>query len=412
MTEALTYPVTALALAALSATLARPTPFLQASRSGSIVVALAHTSARRRSFRLSSSPSRCSAGSSAAGSRPGARPGCSPPPRLRDAPAGFALAGRWSDVFGAYAAAAGGYELRAVLVDVFWHLGAVRGRCGYPPRALALMFRECVQGRETDPAARSLVAIATAWTIAVVVEVGTFASRWVDHVAERDLLTVAPPLFLVFGLWLRRGLPRAGPGARLAALAVAAPAVLLPVARLRCRRLPSMRSASSPPTARRTDVDRDVGAPLPSPPPGSCRAILVPRRARAALPHSSRACSSASRSSRRARSTVSPGSSAPGSSTAVIRGGSTPRGPARDLPARERIPAGAWKHVFWNSRIGSVAARPARPRSIRSSRRRSRRARTAALVQPAGASTATSSPPRPSSRSPASAWPGRRARPT
>ena len=142
------------------------------------------------------------------------------------------------------------------------------------------MFRECVQGRETDPAARSLVAIATAWTIAVVVEVGTFASRWVDHVAERDLLTVAPPLFLVFGLWLRRGLPRAGPGARLRPRQSPRRPSCSRWRALRCPRLPSMRSASSPSDSSPKDVDRDVGAPLPLAAAGLVAvAILVPRRA-------------------------------------------------------------------------------------------------------------------------------------
>ena len=136
-----------------------------------------------------------------------------------------------ADVFGVYSAATGGYELGAAARDVFWHTGGLFVIVvGVPLIALGVLVTECVRGRESDTAA-ALVATAFSWTVISVLQIGTFASRWVEHIAERDLLTVAPPLFLVFVLWLARGLPRPQPLTSLVALAVAAPAVLLPVSR-------------------------------------------------------------------------------------------------------------------------------------------------------------------------------------
>ena len=362
MTEALSYPVTALALASLSATLARPTPVLQALSLGAIVIALA-THVRAAAlvpalflavalqcwFERGREPARRQAGLLAATAA-----------ACATLLAGFALAGRWSDVFGAYGAAAGGYEVRAALADVFWHLGGTFVLvAGIPLVALALMIRECGQGRETDSAAQSLVAIAAAWTIAVVVEVGTFASRWVDHIAERDLLTVAPPLFLVFGLWLRRGLPRAGPGAKLAALAVAAPAVLLPVARFAVPEaaLDAFSYIPLGQLAERTSAGTlELLFPLAA--AGLvAAAILVPTRARLVLPalvagvlvgFSILATREIDRLSALERAWVFD-SGDPRWLDAVANG------PVTYLHG-SAYPAGAWKHVFWNERISEVAA--------------------------------------------------------
>ena len=141
------------------------------------------------------------------------------------------VTGSWADVVGSYAAATGGYELGGAAKDVFWHAGGVFVIvAGVPLIALGALVTECIRGRESDTTA-ALVATALAWTVISVVEVGTFASRWVGHIAERDLLTVAPPLFLVLALWLARGMPRPQPVTSAIALAVAAPALFLPVGR-------------------------------------------------------------------------------------------------------------------------------------------------------------------------------------
>ena len=362
MTEALSYPVTALALALLSVTLARPTPVLQALslaaialalgthvRAAALVPALFLAVALQCWFEHGWQPARRQAGLLAATAAACAA-----------ILAAFALAGAWSDVFGAYAAAAGGYEASAALADIFWHLGGTFVLvAGIPLVALALMVRECAQGRETDPAARSLVAIAAAWTIAVVVEVGTFASRWVDHVAERDLLTVAPPLFLVFGLWLRRGLPRAGLGAKLAALAVAAPAVLLPVERFAVPEA-ALDAFSYIPLGKLAERTSAGTLELLFPLAGAglvAAAILVPRRARVVLPALVAAVLVGfSISSTREIDRLS----------ALERAWVFDNGDPRWLDAAANGPvtflhgsdfaAGVWKHVFWNERIEAVAA--------------------------------------------------------
>ena len=143
--------------------------------------------------------------------------------------AGFAIAGSWSDVFGAYAAAAGGYELRSAAEGVVWHLAGVFILvAGIPLIALAAMMIECIHRRERDPAACALVATAAAWTVCLVLEVGIFASRWVDHVVLRDLLPVVPPLLLVLVLWIARRLPRPAPLTQLSALVLAVPVSALP----------------------------------------------------------------------------------------------------------------------------------------------------------------------------------------
>ena len=71
-----------------------------------------------------------------------------------------------------------------------------------------------------------------AYLAVTVVEVSAFASRFVDHVTERQLLSVAPPVFVAFAVWLARGLPRPQPATSIIAVAVAAPTLLLPLDRV------------------------------------------------------------------------------------------------------------------------------------------------------------------------------------
>jgi hypothetical protein len=362
MTEALSYPLTALALFALAAAVTRPTPLRQALVLGSIALALAtHVRAAalvpalflavalQCGFERGWQPARRQAGLLVATAIAAA-----------GLLVGFALAGRWSDVFGAYAAAAGGYEADAAVADVVWHFaGTFVLVAGIPLVALALELRECVRGREPDPAARALVATAAAWTAAVVLEVGIFASRWVDHIAERDLLTLAPPLFLVFGLWLRRGLPRAGVGAKLLALVVAAPAVLLPIGRFATPEaaldaftfIPLERLAARTSTATLELAFPLVAAALVA------AAMLVPRRARAVLAAlvavvlaglSIAATREIERLTRLDRAWIFD-TGDPRWLDAVAEGHVT-------YLHGSAFPAGVWKHAFWNERLEAVAA--------------------------------------------------------
>ena len=79
---------------------------------------------------------------------------------------------------------------------------------------------------------RALVASALAYAVVTLFVVGAFASRFVEHVTERQLLSIAPPIFVVFAVWLHRGAPRPQPATSIVAFAVAAAALLLPLDRV------------------------------------------------------------------------------------------------------------------------------------------------------------------------------------
>ncbi|MER3405317.1 MAG: hypothetical protein C4289_09305 [Chloroflexota bacterium] len=140
-----------------------------------------------------------------------------------------------SDVrlLGAYTVATGGYEPGAALRSIGWHFGDVFLLViGAPLVSTLILGVRAAQGQERDVAARALLAVALGYSVFVVAEVGVFASEHVGRLAERDLTTVAPPLFVVFALWLSRGMPRPQPLTSIVALLAAAPAVLLPVPQL------------------------------------------------------------------------------------------------------------------------------------------------------------------------------------
>lgn len=100
---------------------------------------------------------------------------------------------------------------------------------GIPLVALGVLAYGAARGRERDPAVRALVAVSVSSSVWLTVQVGTFASRYVGHLAERDLIIVAPPLFACLAVWLARGLPRPQPSTSIVGLMVATPALLLPV---------------------------------------------------------------------------------------------------------------------------------------------------------------------------------------
>jgi hypothetical protein len=223
------------------------------------------------------------------------------------------------------------------------------------------MLGECLRRTEREPAATALVATATAWTLCLLLEIGIFASRWVGHIAERGLLAAAPPLFLVFGLWLARGLPRPRGWSQAAALAVAAPAVLLPVARFAVQEaavdafafVPLWRLAEATSTATLELVFPAVAALLVA------AAVVVPPRARLALPALVAAVLvplSVLSSREVARLTQLDaewvfGTAEPGWVDASATGSVV-------YLHDSQYAAGAWKHVFWNRRIEAVVTVP------------------------------------------------------
>jgi hypothetical protein len=79
---------------------------------------------------------------------------------------------------------------------------------------------------------RAYLAVTIAFAAGFVGEVGLFASRYVGRLAERDLLGVAPLLFLGLCLWLDRGAPRRRVSSSIVAFAAAALVLALPLGRL------------------------------------------------------------------------------------------------------------------------------------------------------------------------------------
>ena len=123
------------------------------------------------------------------------------------------------DLLGAYATTAHtSYSLGPALRWIVWHAADVFLLvAGVPLLALAVLAVDGARGRERDPAARALLAIAISYTVWSVVQVGLFASHFAGVLIERNLVTVAPPLFIAFALWLQRGAPRPRPVMALAA---------------------------------------------------------------------------------------------------------------------------------------------------------------------------------------------------
>ncbi len=139
------------------------------------------------------------------------------------------------ELLGAYAplARAGEYSVTDVAQSLAWQTGALALlTIGIPLVALGVLTWEALRGREADPHVRALVATALAYAAVTVVEVSAFASRFVEHVTERQLLSVAPPMFVAFAVWLQRGAPRPQPATSLVTLAVAASTLLLPLDRV------------------------------------------------------------------------------------------------------------------------------------------------------------------------------------
>ena len=145
--------------------------------------------------------------------------------------AGAALAVFGSGALGAYSVAAeGSYDPGRALRFVGYHsVGIVLLSGVVPALGFAISSLPALRGRERSPAARAFVAVVLAYVPWLALEVGIFASRHVDHLAGRDLLTASPLLLLGLALWLDRGAPRPQPLASLLAFAATAAALLLPM---------------------------------------------------------------------------------------------------------------------------------------------------------------------------------------
>lgn len=102
----------------------------------------------------------------------------------------------------------------------------------FPVCAVGVLLARGLRTGEPEPAVRAYLAIAASLAVWLVVEVGVFASRHSDRVLERNLLGLAPVLFLGLVLWLERGAPGRFPERAAAAAVAAAVLLTLPVKRL------------------------------------------------------------------------------------------------------------------------------------------------------------------------------------
>lgn len=143
--------------------------------------------------------------------------------------------GGGDQVVGAYAPLthASSYGVRDIAQSIAWEAGGlVLLTVGIPLVALGVLTWGALRGTEADPRVRALVATAVSYLAVTLLEVSAFASRFVEHVTERQLLSIAPPAFVAFAVWLHRGAPRPQPVTSVVAFLVAASALLLPLNRV------------------------------------------------------------------------------------------------------------------------------------------------------------------------------------
>jgi hypothetical protein len=125
------------------------------------------------------------------------------------------------------------YSVTDIAQSIAWQIGALTlVTVGIPLIAVGILAWETLRGREPDRDVRALVAAGVAYVSVTVLEVSAFASRFVEHVTERQLLSVIPPAFVLFAVWLHRGAPRPQPLTSVLTLALAASALLLPLDRV------------------------------------------------------------------------------------------------------------------------------------------------------------------------------------
>jgi hypothetical protein len=111
-------------------------------------------------------------------------------------------------------AALGGYEVVAstsysvgsAAKFVLYHGASLLILCGlFPVAAVALKLVEALRRGEVDEQVRAYLVVASSLSVWLVLEVGVFASRYSDRIVERNLIGLAPVLFVGLVLWLERG---------------------------------------------------------------------------------------------------------------------------------------------------------------------------------------------------------------
>ncbi len=134
-------------------------------------------------------------------------------------------------LLGAYQAAADpSYDVVDGAVDVVRHAGDLVLLTALVPIAGAsLLVVEVLRRREPSRAVRAYAAVATSFSAWIVLQVGVFASKHVGYVAERNLFSLAPLVFVGFAAWLGRGAARPRLAASLVALAALGLVLTIPL---------------------------------------------------------------------------------------------------------------------------------------------------------------------------------------
>jgi dolichyl-phosphate-mannose-protein mannosyltransferase len=115
---------------------------------------------------------------------------------------------------------------------VLYHAASLLILCGlFPAAAVALLLVGGLRRGEPDARIRAYLAVASSLSVWLVIEVGVFASRYSDRIVERNLIGLAPMLFLGLVLWLERGAPGSYVERSAVALLATVVLVLLPVDR-------------------------------------------------------------------------------------------------------------------------------------------------------------------------------------
>lgn len=138
---------------------------------------------------------------------------------------------RGAPLLGAYQAAAEtSYNVVDTLLGIVRHAGDVVLATALVPAAGAALLVVGVLGRrESSLQVRAYAAVATAFTATIVLQVGVFAPRHVGFIAERNVFSLAPLVFVGFAVWLDRGAPRTRLTGAIAAVAALGLALTIPI---------------------------------------------------------------------------------------------------------------------------------------------------------------------------------------
>lgn len=140
-----------------------------------------------------------------------------------------------SSGLGAYeVVTSGSYSLRVASRWTLYHAAELPLAFGYIPACalLVLLGIGLLRPRTLSTVERSFLAVTTAATIWLVLEVGVFASRYSFRIEERNMFALAPLFLLALALWLARGAPRPPLVTIVAVVLPAALLVTLPLVKL------------------------------------------------------------------------------------------------------------------------------------------------------------------------------------